>query len=79
MSYRKEATIRVIYFSAAALLSLLIALVGAAIISKLFTSHYYKKHSLIFNYSFLGIFAVSCATAVYQIDKILNDKFNKNP
>jgi hypothetical protein len=81
MSYRKEATTRVLWFSGAFVVSCLAAaivgLLATVLAAKLEVNMETKANITI--YSAVAAFAVTSGTLVYKIDQRFTKKFNKNP
>jgi len=80
MSYQDEARTRVLHFTGAGFVSLVIATVVAGVVTRLFwDSADSLARRRIFAYSFVTVFAVVCGFLVYRIDKKLARRFNANP
>jgi|GEM_PF-6481351 len=81
MSYRKEASTRVLYFSVAFLASCGTAVI-AGIAAALVTSGLHLSiaaQANVFASSAVIAFAITCAVTVYKADQILSKKYHKNP
>jgi biotin transporter BioY len=79
MSYRKEATTRVLYFTAAFFASCLAASVPGILVLVLFSGLHTDTQARVAAYTSFATFAIVCGVLVYKIDKMLSKKFNKNP
>ena len=79
MTYRKEATTRILYFLGVAAISGLVGLIVAAIVATGFKGVSHLTHERIVNYSGLAAFLIVCSALVYMVDKKLTKRFNKNP
>jgi undecaprenyl pyrophosphate phosphatase UppP len=77
--YKKEASTRILYFSGAFLLSVLIALVIAVIFGLLFRHSSFDDRRRTMVWSFIISFIILCGFGVYKIDKVLSGRYNKNP
>lgn len=79
MNYRKEAGLRIAYFSLAAIVSVIVAFIVAIIVAKFFPGTNHNSHNAVFNWTFIGVFALVCSVLVYKIDTRFNKRFNTNP
>ncbi len=79
MAYRKEAAIRVGYFSVVTLLAILGATIITVVIVKFFpvAATTMRRRQVVYSFgvSFVGIGSL----LVYWADRQLNKRFNKNP
>ncbi len=78
-TYRKEATTRVLYLTGAAIISLIIAIIVAAIVLSFFPHSSRNVRNSIFFYTVLATFAIVCSVLVYRVDQKMNKRFNQNP
>jgi hypothetical protein len=77
--YKNEASTRILYFSGAFLLSVLIALVVAVIVGLIISHSSFEARKHIMVWSFIASFVLVCGYSVYRVDKILSGRYNKNP
>ena len=79
MSYRKEATLRITYLFVAFIVSVMVGLIVAALITQIFSGSNHSTREKIFYYSWTAAFAIVCSVLVYKVDQALNKRFNSNP
>ena len=79
MSYRQEATTRIVYFSVAVVIALAVSLFVGLIALLVTSASNDDMRSTVFAYSVIIAFAITCSVTVYQADRRLDKKFNQNP
>jgi MFS family permease len=79
MSYRKEATTRIIYLSAAFALALIAGVIVAGLVAIIFPDANHSSRYKVPAYICFGVFAVVCGILVHKVDQILNKRYNSNP
>lgn len=79
MTYRREAAVRVAYFSAAAVIAAASGAAAALLLVLLFPGTNHNTHGNLAWWGCVIIFAAVCGLLVYRIDQKLDKRFNKNP